>query len=86
MREGLSVVVFFFDFCFLLIMEDMGMGGMGYDMVGMDYSQMGGMDNSGEMMFMDGVDFLDSGIFFVFMDYSSMVGMDYFWMVGMLGM
>ncbi len=42
-------------------MEDMGMGGMGHDMAGMDHSQMGGMDNSGEMMSMDGADLPDSG-------------------------
>jgi hypothetical protein len=42
-------------------MEDMGMGGMGHDMAGMDHSQMGGMDNSGEMMSMDGADLRIAG-------------------------
>ena len=45
-REGLSAAVPALDPRPLLTMEDMGMGGMGHDMAGMDHSQMGGMDNS----------------------------------------
>ncbi|MGQ7189309.1 copper oxidase, partial [Escherichia sp. HC-CC] len=46
-REGLSAAVPPLDPRPLLTMEDMGMGGMGHDMAGMDHSQMGGMDNRG---------------------------------------
>ena len=54
-----------------------GYGGMGHDMAGMDHSQMGGMDNSGEMMSMDGADLPDSGTSSAPMDHSSMAGMDH---------
>lgn len=63
-----------------------GYGGMGHDMAGMDHSQMGGMDNSGEMMSMDGADLPDSGTSSAPMDHSSMAGMDHSRMAGMPGM
>ncbi len=85
-REGLSAVVPALDPRPLLTMEDMGMGGMGHDMAGMDHSQMGGMDNSGEMMSMDGADLADSGTSSAPMDHSSMAGMDHSQMAGMPGM
>ena len=56
---------------------------MGHDMAGMDHSQMGGMDNSGEMMSMDGADLPDSGTSSAPMDHSSMAGMDHSRMAGM---
>lgn len=55
-------------------------------MAGMDHSQMGGMDNSGEMMSMDGADLPDSGTSSAPMDHSSMAGMDHSRMAGMPGM
>ena len=85
-REGLSAAVPPLDPRPLLTMEDMGMGGMGgmgHDMAGMDHSQMGGMDNSGEMMSMDGADLPDSGTSSAPMDHSSMAGMDHSRMAGM---
>ncbi|HGK4128473.1 TPA: multicopper oxidase PcoA, partial [Klebsiella pneumoniae] len=85
-REGLSAAVPPLDPRPLLTMEDMGMGGMGHDMAGMDHSQMGGMDNSGEMMSMDGADLPDSGTSSAPMDHSSMAGMDHSRMAGMPGM
>lgn len=63
-----------------------GYGGMGHDMAGMDHSQMGGIDNSGEMMSMDGADLPDSGTSSAPMDHSSMAGMDHSRMAGMPGM
>jgi FtsP/CotA-like multicopper oxidase with cupredoxin domain len=54
-REGVRVVPAL-DPRPLLTMDDMGMGGMSHDMSGMDHGQMAGMDNSGEMMSMDGSD------------------------------
>ncbi len=42
-REGLSAAVPALDPRPLLTMEDMGMGGIGHDMAGMDHSQMAGM-------------------------------------------
>ena len=85
-REGLSAAVPPLDPRPLLTMEDMGMGGMGHDMAGMDHSQMGGMDNSGEMMSMDGAGLADSGTSSAPMDHSSMAGMDHSQMAGMPGM
>ena len=85
-REGLSAAVPPLDPRPLLTMEDMGMGGMGHDMARMDHSQMGGMDNSGEMMSMDGADLPDSGTSSAPMDHSSMAGMDHSRMAGMPGM
>jgi FtsP/CotA-like multicopper oxidase with cupredoxin domain len=70
-REGLSAAVPALDPRPLLTMEDMGMGGMGHDMAGMDHSQMGGMNNSGEMMSMDGAELADSGTSSAPMDHSS---------------
>lgn len=81
-REGLSAAVPPLDPRPLLTMEDMGMGGMGHDMARMDHSQMGGMDNSGEMMSMDGADLPDSGTSSAPMDHSSMAGMDHSRMEG----
>ncbi|MFS2223827.1 copper resistance system multicopper oxidase [Pantoea sp. B65] len=45
-REGLSAAVPALDPRPLLTMDDMGMGGMGHDMSGMDHSSMAGMDHS----------------------------------------
>ena len=85
-REGLSAAVPALDPRPLLTMEDMGMGGMGHDMAGMDHSQMGGMDNSGQMMSMDGADLPESGTSSAPVDHSNMAGMDHSQMAGMPGM
>lgn len=59
---------------------------MSHDMSGMDHGQMAGMDNSGEMMSMDGSGMPDSAAPSTPMDHSSMAGMDHSLMAGMPGM